>query len=295
MRLSAAQRTHFHEEGYVAIEGALPPEDLDPLIADFDELVGDIATELAAEGRIVDQYADLPFERRLAALTCAAGASLQRRVSFPANHRRAMFDFITNTRLLDLVEGLVGPEIHCHPSQHVRPKLPAFIGEQCRDFSFLSPVHQDSAALLQEADETLLVTSWIPLVDVSQDMGPVEVYPGLHKGEIRRHMGVHGAGLTIAPEAQPDIVPVPVPLAKGSVLLLHGRTPHRSRPNGTQVVRWSLDLRWNDARKPSGRPLPGLLVRSRTTPLTSYEDWLRAWADVQRDLVPRVLDRWQPN
>jgi ectoine hydroxylase-related dioxygenase (phytanoyl-CoA dioxygenase family) len=104
-----------------------------------------------------------------------------------------------------------------------------------------------------------------------------------------------GGGLTIADDVLPDAPPVPIPLEKGSVLLLHGRTPHRSQPNSTQIVRWSLDLRWNDARQPAGRPLPGLLVRSRNQPLTSYECWLRDWQKVQRERVPRVSDRWRPS
>jgi ectoine hydroxylase-related dioxygenase (phytanoyl-CoA dioxygenase family) len=286
--------SRFEDEGYLVVEGALRADDLDPLIADFDELVDEIAIDLLMRGRIAEPYAGLPFERRLAVLTWACGESLQRRVSFPANHRRAVFDFLNNERLLDLVESLVGPEVYCHPTQHVRPKLPAFIGGgACRDFSFESPVHQDAAALLPEADETLIVTTWIPLVDVSGDMGPVEVYPGWHRGGILRHVKAPGGGLTIAADAVPGAVPVPLPLEKGGVLLLHGRTPHRSQPNSTQIVRWSLDLRWNDARQPCGRPLPGLLVRSRGEPLTSYENWLRDWENVQRERVPRVLERWQ--
>jgi len=293
MRLTTEQRTRFETEGYLAVQGVFPPEDLDPLIADFEDLVGAIARDLVARGRIREEHADLPFERRLAALTWAARESLQRRVSFPANHRRAIFDCLSNPRLVDLVEDVVGPEISCHPTLHVCPKLPAFIGVRYRDFSFESPVHQDAAALQPEADGTRVVTSWIPLVDVTEDMGPVDVYPGLHRGDILRHTSADGGGLTIVEDVRPPGPPVPVPLAKGSVLLLDGRTPHGSRPNNTQIVRWSLDLRWHDARKPSGRPLPGIVVRSREKPLTSYADWLRDWAAVRPDRVPRVMDRWQ--
>lgn len=294
MLLSRQQIARFEDEGYLVVEGVLRPDDLDPLIADFDELVDDIARDLVTEGRIAEPYAGLPFERRLAVLTWACGESLQRRVSFPANHRRAMFAFLKSARLLDLVESLVGPEIYCHPTQHVRPKMPAFIGGgACRDFSFESPLHQDAAALLPDADDTLVVTTWIPLVHVGADMGPVEVYPAKHRDGLLRHVKAPGGGLTIAADVVLDVGPVPLPLEKGSVLLLHGRTPHRSQPNSTQIVRWSVDLRWNDARRPSGRPLPGVLVRSRNQPLTTYECWLQEWEAVRRERVPRVLDRWQ--
>jgi phytanoyl-CoA hydroxylase len=293
MLLTASEVARFHEDGYLVVEDVLGADVLGPLIADFNELVADIARALVADGRLDDEYAGLPFERRLAVLTWAAGESLQRRVSFPANHRRAMFDFLTSARLVDLIESLVGPEIYCHPTQHVRPKLPEFVGDRFRDFSFQSPVHQDAAALLPEADDTFVLTSWIPLVDVTEDMGPVEVYPALHRGPIRRHHYVPGIGLTIAQTQLPEAEPVPIPVAKGDVLLIHARTPHRSRTNATPTVRWSIDLRWNDARRPGGRPLPGLVVRSRERAVTAYAEWIRAWADVDHDRVPRVVDRWR--
>ena len=36
----------------------------------------------------------------------------------------AAFAFLRNEKILDQVEGLVGPELTCSPIQHVRPKLP---------------------------------------------------------------------------------------------------------------------------------------------------------------------------
>ena len=42
-----------------------------------------------------------------------------------------------------------------------------------------------------------------------------------------------------------------------------------------------MDLRWNDARMPNGRPhLPGLYVRSQESPalvVHEREEWLTAW------------------
>jgi len=90
----------------------------------------------------------------------------------------------------------------------------------------------------------------------------------------------------------PEEQPVTVPVGKGGVLLLHGRTPHGSEANRSDIVRWSMDLRWNDARQPTGRPLPGLLVRSEENPLTTYQDWLNAWKEARADTRPRKMWRW---
>ena len=138
----------------------------------------------------------------------------------------------------------------------------------------------------------MVVTSWIPLVDATEETGTLQVYPRLHRGEIRRHENAPGYGLTIVPELLPETEPVTVPVAKGGVLLLHGRTPHGSDINRSDIVRWSMDLRWNDPRLPTGRPLPGLLVRSREKPATTYQEWLHEWALARADTTPRKMWRW---
>ena len=84
-----------------------------------------------------------------------------------------------------------------------------------------------------------------------------------------------------------------VPMNKGGMVIIHGRMPHGSGPNKTDRVRWSMDLRWHDARKPGGRPLPGMLIRSRSHPLTSYDEWVRAWEIAKRDATPKKMYRWQ--
>ncbi|MBT7861234.1 MAG: phytanoyl-CoA dioxygenase family protein [Gemmatimonadetes bacterium] len=293
MRLTQGQVETFHQDGYLAVEGVLGAEDLDPLIADFDALVGEVARDLLDEGAIDAPYAEKPFETRIAYLTRAAGTSLQSRVSFPNNLRRPLYDFLNNSKLHDLVESLVGPEVYCHPCQHIRPKLPTgFTGPDYEDFAGKSPAHQDAGVLLPEADETMVVTTWIPLVDATVETGTLQVYPRMHHGEIREHVSAPGYGLTINPELLPEGEPVTVPVAKGGVLLLHGRTPHGSDLNRSDIVRWSMDLRWNDARLPAGRPLPGLLVRSEEKPTTTYERWLEEWAEARADTTPRKMWRW---
>lgn len=145
--------------------------------------------------------------------------------------------------------------------------------------------------LLPEADETLIVTTWIPLVDATEENGALLIYPGCHNGSIRTHVRCP-YGWEIAHDEMPKENPVLVPAKKGDVIFLHCRTPHGSALNLSEQVRWSLDLRWHDARKPSGRPFSGLRARSREKPLTAYSDWLAAWEEVKADPRPRTLYRW---
>lgn len=289
MPLTTDQVDAFHRDGYLAVPGVFLSEDMDPLVHDFNTLIDEVAMKLHAEGKITDLHAAEPFERRIACLTGEAGESLQSRVSFPVNLRPAMFGFLHTARLLDVIESLVGPEIYCNPTHHVRPKLPESVGVE--DWSQKAPFHQDAAVLMPEADDTLVVTSWIPLVDATVENGTLRVFPGLHHGPIRTHERCP-YGWTIAEAEMPRGESVTVPMEKGGIILIHCRTPHGSGPNLSGMVRWSMDLRWHDARKPGGRPLPGLLTRSREHPLTGYKDWVRAWEEVRADTRPRTLYRW---
>jgi hypothetical protein len=52
---------------------------------------------------------------------------------------------------------------------------------------------------------------------------------------------------------------------------------HRSVSNTSDVIRWSLDLRYCDSRKPTGRAnVPGFVVRSASRPESVMRDW-REW------------------
>ena len=104
-------------------------------------------------------------------------------------------------------------------------------------------------------------------------------------------------------------------MPKGGVLLLTNRTPHASFENKTDVVRWSIDLRYQSAALPTnakitrlpgeakssptvGVPLacnppePDFLVRSRTRPnevLKTAEEFI---ALRKNHVYQPATDRW---
>ena len=285
--LTQQQLNFFHTEGYLHVPDALVAADLDPVQADLEEIVENTAQRLLSEGKIAHDFADLPFEKRLIPLG-KADASATSGINIPGNLGTGIFDFFHNDRLLDLVESIVGPEIYANPCQHIRSKLPAtgdYEGglssmEWARDTAW----HQDLGVLLHEADDTLVITTWIPLVDADETNGTLMVIPRCHTQPLRTHVKPPpetGGNWMVAPEELPDTEPVVVPVKRGGLLVIHCRTPHGSHPNRSDAIRWSLDLRWNDARKPSGRPhLPGLFVRSAENPglvVHDREEWVTAW------------------
>ena len=85
------------------------------------------------------------------------------------------------------------------------------------------------------------------------------VQPGAQRGPILRHRQREGKPyLEIPDEVLPPIEPVCVPVRKGGALLLTNRTPHASFENTSDVVRWSMDLRYQSAALPTNAAITRL-------------------------------------
>ena len=183
--LSSEQLAFFHAEGYVHVPNALAPEDLDPVQEELEEIVDQAAQRLLAAGKIERDYAELPFAKRLIPLA-KADASATAGINFPANLGPNIFAFLHNPRLLNLIESLIGPEIYANSCQHIRAKVPAsdeYAGNFSQnEWARSTAWHQDLGVLLPEADDTLVVTTWIPLVDADEENGTLMIYPRCHQG-----------------------------------------------------------------------------------------------------------------
>jgi phytanoyl-CoA hydroxylase len=281
MRLTNAQVRAFREEGVLVAEGVVPPAELAPLVREYEAWIDRRARQLQTEGKMGDLAADAGFERRFARLYAqtpeiAAGMDVM--------HARgpAAFAFMRNPHLLDAVECLVGPEITCSPIQHIRAKPPAAVAGEGTGF-YNVPWHQDIGVTWEEADASEIVTCWVALVDATVENGCMEVLPHAWRRSYLEHQAGPG-GASIRPEALPaDVAPRPVPVRRGGVVFMHRCTPHRSTPNRSEGVRWSLDLRYQPTGTPTGRPFhPEFVARSRARPetvLTDHAEWSRRWAE----------------
>jgi len=270
--LNARQIAHFDSQGYLLLEEALPAGAFDLLITELEAVVDREAREAQARSRLDDVFEGEPFDRRLAKIASRMDdpSELWRAVHGKHHKTAGMFAVIVHPALLDLVESLIGPEILAHPQFNLRAKLP---GHQ----DTVVPWHQDLGYLEPEADATRMVNFWIPLVDAPMQTGALQVIPTSHRWGLLPHERIDGY-LGLAEGALPphQVVDCPVPL--GGALLLQHRTVHRSLPNVSRRVRWSLDRRYSDPSQPTGRPsVPGFLARSRARAeevARSHVDWL---------------------
>ena len=185
-----------------------------------------------------------------------------------------MFQILTEPALLDVVESMIGPEILAHPQFNIRAKLPN------QDTSVV-PWHQDLAYLQPDAEKTFMVNAWLPLVDATVENGCLEVIPRSHLSLIE-HEERLGPGRNfrgVRAENLPPGDPVACPVRVGDILLIQHMTMHRSLPNNSDHIRWSLDLRYSDPAMPTGRDgVPGFIARSKADPSSisrNAEEWDR--------------------
>jgi phytanoyl-CoA hydroxylase len=313
--LSPAQRRQFEEQGYVIVEGVLDPErDLAPVMAEYEEVLDAIADGLLKEGRVRSAYRGLPFDSRLIQLCVESGQNFPQEfdISLPQTGVRhdtpihvgpAVFRLLTTLRLLDLAEDLIGPEIYSNPVQHIRMKLPKRAVAKTGPYSGLVsqiPLHQDNGVILPEADESNILTVWLPLNEATVENGCLQVIPASHRNQLIAHCpGEKGVGIPAS--LLPENPAVALPMRRGSVLLMTSRTVHGSLENTTEnEVRLSFDLRYQPIGEPTGRPaFPGFVARSASHPESVMKEpvaWARLWLDTRARMAEEenpAFNRWK--
>jgi hypothetical protein len=305
----------LRERGYVVVEEVLDPErDLRPILDEYAAALDRVATGLHRSGRISGTYPDLPFGQRLIQITKENGASLSQhfdislpqagiRADTPMHLGEACFRLLTNRRLLDVAEEFVGPDILVSPVGHVRIKLPEGTVANADGQMAQIPWHQDNGVVLQEADQSNVLTVWVPINEATVENGCMRVIPTSSEGELITHCPSTGRGAHIPDRGIDTGRAVNLPMRPGSVLLMHPRTVHSSLGNATRdQVRISMDLRYQPVGQPTGRPMfPAFVGRSRTNPhqvVRSPDTWARMWRAARAQLAedqPAAFNRWDPN
>lgn len=283
MSLTEEQIRAFRDEGVLVAENVLTDADVAPVIAEYEAWLDRRARQLQEAGKITGLAEGRGWDERYAALF-AQSPAIADGMDIMQARGAAIFAFLRNENLLNAVASLLGThEITCNPIQHLRAKPPAASSGTGSNF-YNVPWHQDSGVTWDEADHSDIITCWMPLgVSATVENGCMEVLPGVfQRGHLTHQAGAGGA--TIRPDLLPsDIAPRPVPVKKGGIVFMHRNTPHRSTPNFSSRVRWSLDLRYQPTGQPTGRPFhPEFIARSQTNPasvLTGHAQWSRSWTE----------------
>lgn len=243
--LTRGECDSYHREGYLVVEDLLPVEEIDAVIAEVNQEITSRASNLVAAGKIKSIHEELGFERQLIAID-AEDPTIVPTVSSGTLAGPEIFRMLCNPRLLDIAESLCGPELIASSVYRLRAKMPG-------DPRGEVPWHQDSGYLDPYCDRGLILTVWVPLVDSTLETGCLFVLPRAHESEIFPHRrNEPGTYLEIDTADFPrGHKGIPLPVRKGDVILMTNRTPHASFENKSSGIRWSMDIRYQNASIPT--------------------------------------------
>ncbi|MGB3555266.1 MAG: phytanoyl-CoA dioxygenase family protein, partial [Jannaschia sp.] len=221
--LDAEQVATFHRRGFLALEDAVGAEVLNPVRAEYSDLLRDLANGWGIEWRgfwptLRDAHLAghdwfQPFDISLPGGEIAADT--------PFHAGPAVFDMLTAPAVLDIAEALLGPEITSTPIQHLRIKPPAAevaAGED-RAHVTVTSWHQDRGVAHAEADATDMVTVWIAMSDATEENGCLVVQPFDGAQAMLPHCPLRQ---TAIPDAFLDAGRAEaVPVRAGGIVLLH--------------------------------------------------------------------------
>ena len=280
-------REQYEQSGYVVLPGFLPDTIVDGMRVAVERMVDSMASRLLDEGTIPQTFQDDPIETRFLRVFQhdPDNASIQFSEELRVD---AFFDLITYPDLLDLAGAVLGHEIRLAPGYFARPK--AFPNKRFQSFW-----HQDPAYLLlgnqgfprSAFDDIRIMNVWTPLVPVDRNNGCMQFLPGTHRDGMANHVPLppHDYLEIERPALDPCLAKGPiidVALDPGDVVLFNTLLFHQGQDNHSDMVRWSLDFRFQDARQPTLIDREGHLLRSRVSPdsaVASRKEW--------QDLSPR--------
>ena len=281
MPLTDTELQQLQEDGFLIVRDFFRPEQLAPVIEWVERLVDELANRLYDAGKVRNRYEGDGFDTRLTNLEREfPGAAVLLHTGGVLGQPLA--DLWGSKELLDVIQQILGPEVAGHPVWNIRSKTP-------NNPLLTVPWHQDTAYLAAGTERTLQPTAWIPLVDATGINGTLQVIRGGHaSGKVFRHRPEQLRGhadswyLVIDRADLPPGEVVTCEMAKGSMLLINQLIPHRSTENLADIIRWSVDLRWQRPGQQSGFEGIKDCILMRTAADARYRiDW-SSWANQNR-------------
>ncbi|MEW4562462.1 phytanoyl-CoA dioxygenase family protein [Bremerella sp. JC770] len=212
---------------------------------------GNMAPESALDDVAFDDALFQLFENDYDRFVAAAGI---------AQHTTALWEAAANPEIVELLHKikLVQPTVCSRPNVLFNsPRLAKHEGH------WKTPPHQDFRSMQGSLNSVVV---WFPLVDVTAELGALEVIPRSHMSGLLETVD-HPWFAELKSEPKQEEFEV-VEMKRGSVLVFSSFLIHRSGWNSTNQIRWSCQLRFNDAADPhyveNGYPNPYKTVPQKT-------------------------------
>lgn len=224
----------LHAQGFQVVSGVFSAGELELFRQAIIDCIDRVARAMLTpfESSLPSAPLDERLER-LARTDHAYAAALLQAVMADAQRDPRLTGVGGHRRLADVVNDALAPDVATGHVIRTRAAIPSFTNR-------ISPWHQDVPRPdTGSGCATVRVACWVPLADVDEQSGALEVLPGQWPAALPHELGVDGH-LRIPDAALPAGDPRLVPMRAGDVLLLDRFVPHRSRPATGLRSRWSL-------------------------------------------------------
>ncbi|EGC33936.1 hypothetical protein DICPUDRAFT_35909 [Dictyostelium purpureum] len=307
-------KNEFLNNNYIIIKNFLNGNQIDNLFKEIEEQVNILISKLYTQGLIKKDYSkdeSLSLNEKLVGAESEfIGSSILLHTEFASRLKKSFGEnLFQNSKLLDIIEQLLGTKnISGHPEWNLRSKTP-------NNRYFNVPWHQDSAYLEKGAEFFDQVTVWIALVDITDNIGPLQIIKNsnnnnsttrellTHKLErivnkeykdswylqIEQDEIMDKLGFNSEKELNDQIVTCS-PLPKGSIVIFTNKTIHRSLPNlsKSNEIRWTMDIRFQKSSDPSGFSPIDL-----ESPEKSNEEKMNLRSS-SKEIIPINYNIWSP-
>ena len=220
--LSAAERQHFHDNGYLIRQSAVEENQLTELDNEFNQWLELCRHHDSNFGTTIDGKARFDLE---------AGHTRDnprlRRVANPADISEHFQKLLWDSQVTDMVADLIGPSIRFHHCK-LNTKFPGMETEVYyhQDHSYDPHTNDDMLAILVMLDES------------TEDNGCLRVVPGSHKERYSHFRdGEYVGAIDPKYNEQFDRESVPVVAARGDICFMHTWTVHGSSANRSSTAR----------------------------------------------------------
>ena len=221
--LSNTQITEYHQDGYTVCPNFLSPEEVAQLLAETEKIISG-NTLANHDKKRMEMEPNQP-----------ADGSKVRRLYEPCTHYPFFRELSDSEKLLDAVEGLIGPNILFHYSKlNMKPPEIGSVVEWHQDLSYYPLTNRDSLAVLFYLD------------DADAENGCLQMLPGRHEGDLLAHTS-EGYFQGKATEAVDSSETVSVEGKAGAAIFMHCMTPHASTTNRSNRPRRTLILSYRAA------------------------------------------------
>ncbi len=211
--------------------------DMKTVCSDFEEIGFAIVPNLFSRSEV--QRLKLECIDILEAVKAETGAVPGHGVYVGLAARSPVFqEAVGDTRLLDILEGILAPDIEFLSDKVV------FKSET---MTFASPWHQD----WHYWHGAHKFSIWVALDDVSVENGCLKLFPGSHKSAIVHDGDAndgHGFGNRLRPGAVDESLAVTAEIEAGGAVFFHDLTLHASHPNRSGEERWVWIPTYRDAK-----------------------------------------------